>query len=491
LTVSHAFHSPLMEPVLEDFRAVAESLTYHLPRIPFVSTVTGDTVSDELTTAAYWTEHIRKPVRLTDALTRLPAATHLEIGPDAVLTALGPAVAEDAVFVPAQRRAQGEALELVRGVGRVYARGAAVDRAAFFGERGGAWLDLPTYAFQRERYWLDPTAPVGDVGSAGLTPVDHPVLSAVVPSPDSDGLVLTGRLSVATHPWLADHDVLGTVLLPGTGLVELAVRAGDETGTPHLEELTLQAPLTLPGREALALQVVLGAPDATGRRTVTVHTRPEDTQAAWVRHAEGTLTTAAPAPGFDLTAWPPAEAVPLPLEGVYERLAGRGYHYGPVFQGLKAAWRHGDDVYAEVELPEDARAEALRYGLHPALLDAASHVDLLDDAESTLLPFVWSGVSLHASGAGALRVLLRRVGGDEVTELRIADAHGRPVATVERLVSRPVAREQLAAPAEDLYRFGWLPGPAAHAGSGAELPALDEVSGAPVGDQDGAVPPYA
>nr|WP_078531144.1 type I polyketide synthase [Streptomyces sp. PsTaAH-124] len=498
LTVSHAFHSPLMEPVLEEFRAVAESLTYERPRIPFVSTVTGESVTDELTTPAYWTEHIRKPVRLTDALAQLArtgTSVFLEIGPDAVLTALGPATHDDATYIAAQRRDRGEERELAAALGVLYATGRRVDWAAHFAGTGARRVDLPTYAFEKRHFWLEapqPEAGAAATGAAGhgQSATGHPLLSAAIDLPDGS-VVLTGRLSVATHPWLADHDVLGTVLLPGTGLVELAVRAGDETGTPHLEELTLQAPLTLPGREALALQVVLGAPDATGRRTVTVHTRPEDTQAAWVRHAEGTLTTAAPAPGFDLTAWPPAEAVPLPLEGVYERLAGRGYHYGPVFQGLKAAWRHGDDVYAEVELPEEARADALRYGLHPALLDAASHVDLLDDAESTLLPFVWSGVSLHASGAGALRVLLRRVGGDEVTELRIADAHGRPVATVERLVSRPVAREQLAAPAEDLYRFGWLPGPAAPAGSGAGLPALDEVLGAPVGDQGGAVPPYA
>ncbi|MEU5090895.1 type I polyketide synthase [Streptomyces sp. NPDC021356] len=493
LTVSHAFHSPLMDPVLDDFRAVAETLTYQQPQIPFVSTVTGDTVTDELTTPAYWTEHIRKPVRLTDALAHLPATTHLEIGPDAVLTALGPAVTEDAVFVAAQRRDHDEAPELVRGVGRLYARGVAVDRTAFFGERDGARLDLPTYAFQRERYWLDPTAPVGDVGSAGLTPVDHPVLSAAIPSPDSDGLVLTGRLSFDTHPWLADHDVLGTVLLPGTGLVELAIRAGDEAGTPHLEELTLQAPLTLPERGALALQVVLGAPDATGRRTVALHTRPEDGRSGWTRHATGTLTAASAAPAFDHTVWPPAEATPLPLDDVYERLVGRGYHYGPVFQGLKAVWRHGDDVYAEVSLPETAHADALRFGLHPALLDAAMHGDLVDEhgeaSGETLLPFSWNGVTLHASGATELRVLLRRVRGDEVSAMWVADGTGRPVATVNELVSRPVASEQLEASrsgrADALFHVGWtgLPLP--------QAPASGVVRLSGTADPTGLVPEFA
>ncbi|WUC40191.1 type I polyketide synthase (plasmid) [Streptomyces sp. NBC_00557] len=493
LAVSHAFHSPLMDPVLDDFRTVAESLTYQQPHIPFVSTVTGQPVTDELTTPDYWTEHIRKPVRLTEALAHLAqtgTGTYLEIGPDAVLTALGPATTDDATFIPTQRRDRSEPLELVRGAGRVYSRGIGVDRSAFFGDRDGSRLDLPTYAFQRERYWLDPTAPVGDVGSAGLTPVDHPILSAAVPSPDSEGLVLTGRLSTETHPWLADHDVLGTVLLPGTGLVELAIRAGDEAGTPHLEELTLQAPLTLPDRGALALQVVLGDPDPSGCRTVAVHTRPEDGGAAWTLHASGTLAPAADIPAFERTAWPPADATPLPIDDIYERLIGRGYHYGPVFQGLKAVWRHGEDIYAEVALPETAHADALRFGLHPALLDAAMHGDLVDEhgeaSGETLLPFSWNGVTLHASGATELRVLLRRVRGDEVSAMWVADGTGRPVATVSELISRPVAGEQLEASrpgrADALFHVGWtgLPMPQAPAAGVAGLAG----SGLPAGETE-------
>ncbi|MYR64052.1 hypothetical protein GTY54_50250, partial [Streptomyces sp. SID625] len=221
------------------------------------------------------------------------------------------------------------------------------------------------------------------------------------------------------------------------------------------------------------LQVVLGAPDATGRRTVALHTRPEDGHSAWTRHATGTLTPAADAPAFDHTVWPPAGATALPLENVYERLVGRGYHYGPVFQGLKAVWRDGDDIYAEVSLPESAHADALRFGLHPALLDAAMHGDLVDErgeaSGETLLPFSWNGVTLHASGATELRVLLRRVRGDEVSAMWVADGTGRPVATVDELISRPVASEQLEASRpgrpDALFRIGWsaLPLPQAPA----------------------------
>ncbi|MFI8952061.1 SDR family NAD(P)-dependent oxidoreductase [Streptomyces sp. NPDC053750] len=483
LKVSHAFHSPLMEPMLTDFRTVAEGLTYGEPQIPIVSTLTGSVVgATELADAGYWVRHVREAVRFADAVQSLTAegvSRFLELGPDAVLTAMGRQTNEDATFVSSLRRERSEVTEVVTALAHLHTTGTPVDWTAYYGDRPTTHVDLPTYAFQHEHYWLHPTGPAGDVGSAGLTPVDHPVLSAVVASPESDAIVVTGRLSTATHAWIADHTVLGTTLLPGTGLVELAIRAGDEAGAPHLEELTLQAPLTLPADgTALALQVTVGPADTTGSRPVGIHTRPENSDGDWTRHATGHLTASPPAPAFDLTQWPPPGATPIPTDGAYDRLLARGYTYGPVFQGLTAAWRSGEDVYAEVALPDHAHTDAARFTLHPALLDAAMHADLLDaqgEANGdTLLPFSWNGVSVHAAGATSLRVLLRRVRGDELSAMWVADAAGRPVATVEQLVSRPVSAEQLetSGGAHDaLFRVDWqsLPLPEAAGGTVARL----------------------
>ncbi|MFD3748644.1 type I polyketide synthase, partial [Nocardia sp. NPDC058633] len=395
----------------------------------------------------------------------------------------------EGTFVPVLRRDRPEERELVSALAKLHVAGLGVDWDAYFGDRTTAHLDLPTYAFQRLRYWLDPlVSTAGDVGSAGLTPVDHPVLSAVVVSPESDGVVLTGRLSMDTSPWVADHDVLGTVLLPGTGFVELAIRAGDEVGCGRLEELTLQAPLALPERGAVVIQVVVGDPDASGSRPVSIHSRAEGAEGDWTRHAAGSLTGATAEPGFDLRQWPPAGATPVRVEGFYERLTGRGYGYGPVFQGLEAAWRKGEDVYAEVVLPDQAHADAARFGLHPALLDAAMHADLLDAqgeaVGDTLLPFSWNGVTLHAVGATDLRVLLRRIRGDELSALWVADATGAPVATVEQLVSRPVTAEQLEAArggqSNSLFHIGWnaLPLPETVTSVVARLAGLPQLLGA-------------
>ncbi|MEV6109184.1 type I polyketide synthase [Streptomyces sp. NPDC051940] len=512
LAVSHAFHSPLMEPMLSEFTVVAEQAVYSKPRIAGFSTVTGGSAA-EWATPAYWVRQIREPVRFADAVTRAEAAgavTFVEVGPDAVLTALGAAVAENdnAAFVALQRRDRSEHAELLGGLGAAWAHGAAVAWPSVLGGVGSAHADLPTYAFQHKRYWLDVPPGTGDVASAGLDPVAHPMLTAAAESPADGTVMLTGRVSTAGQPWTADHGVHGSLLLPGTGLVELALRLGDQVGCTLLEELTLQAPLILPPGRGVALRAVAGAADNSGRRTVHLHSRRDDIPGQpWTLHATGFLAPGTAAlDGADLAAWPPPGAEPVEVEGAYERLAERGYGYGPAFQGLKAAWRRGDELFAEVALPDGVRAEAASYGLHPALLDTAMHVDVLVDhgegGSEALLPFAWNGVTLHASGAGALRVYVRRIRGAEESAMVVADETGQPVMTVTSLVCRAVAADQLQSaagtPVPDLRRVEWrpVPRPAAQALSYevlderglAGLPDIPQVVIAPVGRPPGEIP---
>ncbi|MYQ80502.1 type I polyketide synthase [Streptomyces sp. SID4923] len=469
LRVSHAFHSPLMEPMLAEFGAVVAGLSTGAASIPVVSAVSGN-LAQEWGTADYWVRHVREAVRFADAIRFLEGrgvTSYIEIGPDAVLSGMAQDCVQDAdgmAFIPSLRRNRPEAREVVTAAGRAHTRGIPVDRNTFFGSRGTVFSpDLPTYAFQHRRYWLDVATAPGDLDAAGLEAVAHPLLSAAVATPDDGGVVLTGRLATGTQSWLADHGVLGSVLLPGTGFVELAIRAGDHVGCGRIEELLLEAPLILPDRGGVALRVVVGAPDPSGARTVGIHSRASsDPDAPWTRHAHGTLTREAPEAAFDLTQWPPAGATPIDVESAYERLSERGYAYGPAFRGLRAAWRRGDDVFGEVALDGPARDEAADFGLHPALLDAAMHADLLTDSSdeaATLLPFSWNGVTLHAAGTPSLRVHIQRIRGDEVSAIMVADESGAPVATVESLVSRPVSPEQLAAASgassAALHRIVW------------------------------------
>ncbi|AXI80290.1 acyltransferase domain-containing protein [Peterkaempfera bronchialis] len=472
LRVGHAFHSPLMDAVLADFRAVAEQVEYRAPKTAVVSNVTGRlATAEELCSPEYWVRHLRQAVRFADGVGWLAehgVTRFLEVGPDGTLTAMAQACLPedgDRMSWAALRGDRPEAASLLSAVAGVFAHGAAVEWPAVFADRPTSPVELPTYAFQRDRYWLRMAAPLGDMAAAGLGAASHPLLGAVVRVADGDQVLLTGRLSVQSHPWLADHAVAGTVLLPGTAFVELAVRAGDEVGCALLDELTLEAPLVLPEKGAVHLQLAVGAPDATGRRPFRVHSRPEGQEDAdWVRHAGG-LLAAAPTDvraSFDLAAWPPAGAEPVPLGGFYADLAATGYSYGDAFQGLRAAWRLGGEVFAEVELPESLRKEAGRFGLHPALLDAALHAQLVgpgDGPSAVSLPFAWSGVSLQASGAPALRVRIAKAAGGVTLEL--ADTDGRPVASVATLVSREVPADRLRASdgsaGDSLYRVEWTP----------------------------------
>ncbi|MEH1058718.1 type I polyketide synthase [Micromonospora sp. CPCC 206171] len=472
LRVSHAFHSGLMDPMLDDFRAVAAGLTYAEPQLPVVSNLSGALATSELTDPEYWVRHVREAVRFADGITALHqagATTFLELGPDAALTPLIEGIlTDDVTIIPSLRRGHDEQRQALTALARLHVTGTTVDWTALLPQTGRT-VDLPTYPFQRQRYWLHTldylaeswlAGALGDDPAAlGLTPVDHPLLRAAVATAQADGLVLTGRLSRQAQPWLADHDVLGTVLLPGTGLVELALRGGEEAGCHRLDELTLTAPLVLPERGDVMVQVVVGDPDSAGRRTVGVYSRAPGGR--WALHADGLLVADAAEPSVDLTAWPPPGATPLATEGAYERLRGRGYAYGPTFQGLRAAWERGDELYAEVALPDEAHPDATRFGLHPALLDAAMHASLLQDHDgsgATLLPFAWNGVSRHAVGATALRLRMAPTGPDSVT-LTVADPSGQPVLTVGSLVSRPVSAAQLdgvrAGRDQVLHRVRW------------------------------------
>ncbi|MEV5434385.1 type I polyketide synthase, partial [Streptomyces sp. NPDC052701] len=344
----------------------------------------------------------------------------------------------------------------------LFVSGAEVDWDGFYAGRNVTRVDLPTYAFQRKRYWIDAQAGLDmGVATVGQHAVDHPVLGAAIGLADTDGVVLTGRLALDTQRWIADHDVLGSLLLPGTGFVELATRAAEQVGCGTVEELTLQAPLILSDR-GLHVQVSVGARDEEGRRALHIYSRDPGAAAdvSWTLHGVGVLAEDTAAPSADLTKWPPPGATPVDVTGIYDLLFRQGYAYGPAFQGVKAAWRRGDDVFAEVALPEEEHEEARRFGLHPALLDSAMHALSLGESgdEQTLLPFSWGGVSLHAVGATALRVALLREAPGTVA-LELADSAGAPVASVAALSFRPVSAEQLRSSASDadqsLFRVEW------------------------------------
>ncbi|GAA4590496.1 acyl transferase domain-containing protein/acyl carrier protein [Actinoplanes octamycinicus] len=471
LNTSHAFHSHLMEPMLLEFRQIVRGLTFNEPVIPVI------TVGD-VTDPDYWVEHVRTTVRFHDIVTDLlgrGVTTFLECGPDSTLTNLGRQITDDAAFVALQHRTRED--ELLTGLATAWTRGVEVDWKPLLA--GGRAIDLPTYPFQHARYWIQPApGATADLAAAGADTAGHPLLGAVIPAPETGGVTLTGRLSLRDQPWLTDHRIGGVALFPGTGFVELALRAGREVGCDRIEELTIAAPLALPDRGGVKVQVVAGAPDEAGRHPVAVHSRSDadGPDGPWTCHATGLLgrvtSVAATEPvGADLLAWPPRDAEEIDLAGFYAGIAEAGLGYGPLFQGLRAAWRAGDHVYAEVRLPNGGHPEA--YGLHPALLDAALHTVTFSaaGADRATLPFAWSGVTLGRPGSADLRIRLTAVRPGTIA-LRVADTAGRTVLTVDSLALRAISAEQLDAAGGQsaLFQVSWVPvavtepaGPAAEA----------------------------
>ncbi|MFF7453107.1 type I polyketide synthase [Kitasatospora sp. NPDC008115] len=510
LRVSHAFHSPLMEPMLAGFREVAARIVPGEAAVPVISDLTGEpATAEQLGSPDYWVEHVRGTVRFQDGVRHLErdgVTAFLELGPDGALTAMGQdcltGATGSSVLVPLLRKDRPEAPAATAALARLHVTGVPVDwNAVHSGGPSRSAVDLPTYAFQRGSYWLEAGPATAGLPAAGLLTVDHPLLGAGTELADSDGFLFTGRFSVRSHPWLADHGVYEGVLFPATAFLELAVRAGDQVGCDQVEELTLEAPLVLPAGGSVALQLTVGSPDASGTRPLSIHARAADDgpDTPWTRHASGLLTVAGepdPVDPADPAAWPPPGAVPLDTEGLYDRFAAGGFAYGPAFQGLRAAWRLGDEVYAVASLPERQQPDAAAFGLHPALLDAALHAlvfDVLEGPAQGWLPFSWDGVRLHASGAAELRLRLTPTGRDAVAVLA-TDATGRPVVSARSLVLRPVSPDRFKATRaghhEELFRPEWqaLPERAATAAGSAPDPESWTVLGTGTPLPSGAAP---
>ncbi len=488
LNVSHAFHSARMDPMLQEFEALAERVELAPARIPIVSNLTGRLAGEEIATAAYWARHVREAVRFADGVETLEAdgvTRFVELGPDGVLCAmaresLSPAAGPHALLASALRTKRGEREAFLALLAQAHTHGVRLAWEPLLAAPSARLVELPTYPFQRSRYWLEPAGGAGDVSAAGLDRVEHPLLSAKLRLPGEQGWLLTGRLSLHAQPWLAEHAVLGATLLPGSAFLELALHAAREIDVETaVQELTFEAPLGLDHDGAVQIQVSVGEADEQARRTVAIHTRRDPATLAdgeeseWVRNASGVLASSAspaatePDPAL-AGEWPPRGAEKLDSDLLYERLAQDGYEYGPAFQGVRNLWRRGEEIFGEVTLDDAQEPEASSFALHPALLDAAFHLGLhaaLEDPQrSPRVPVSLQGLRLAQSGASTLRVRIAR-GQDDGVSLRASDASGAPVIDIEALLTAPVDGEALrratAARQSSLFALEWVRTPVA------------------------------
>lgn len=438
--------------------------------IPIISNLTGrHATAAELTSPDYWVRHARHTVRFCDGVRTLHEAgtrTFLELGPHPVLSTLARESAPDSepcTYLFALRDEREELDTFLLAIGALHVHGFALDWARFFAPFGPRRVRLPTYAFQRERFWLEAPKARADLASAGQEPAQHPLLGAAVVLAEGHGLLFTGRLSLTDHPWLAERAILGIPAVPGTAFLELALLAAHRLDLQSVAELTLETALTLPSDGAVQLQISVGPLDESGFRSFKVHGRPENAHGApWTRHAVGSLAARAAedAPVFDFGSWPPPAATPIAIEDSYATLEASGLRYGPLFRAVRAAWKRGTEFFLEAELAGELLKDAQRYGLHPALVEALHALALAFEREpgsDIELPVSWQGVSLRSVGATRLRVRVQR-GNDQHT-IELADAAGEVVGSVQALSSRCFSASQLQASLlaehDGLFQVAW------------------------------------
>ncbi|WP_216897305.1 type I polyketide synthase [Nocardia alni] len=457
LRVAHAFHSPLMDPMLEEFARVCDSVEYHEPTVPIVSNLTGALADPaRLRDPRYWVEQVRNPVRFFDGLRALRAehgvGVFVECGPGSTLTALAREAfgADQVAVTPLLPGRQAESVAVLSGLAAADIAGTPI-RWHPDVRPVAEQAELPTYAFQRRRYWLD----AGREVDTDRELVEHPLLDRALPLADG-GILFSGKLSRDTHGWLTDHAIHDTALVPATAFLEMTLLAAERVGSNHIDELTLLAPLPLPESARVEIQTALGAADDEGMRIVTIHARVAP-HGEWTLHAQASLSSRRGAsPLVPVHNWPPDNATEVDLEHRYRELAAAGYRYGPAFRGARRIYLRDEEIFSVVSTP--GGIDPGGYRIHPAVLDAALH-PLASTTGPTRLPFSWRGITAHGPAGGELRVRLSLTGIDAAT-LEIVDAAGRPVLSVDELVLRPIDTAAFASGSgDDRYRLDWvLPG---------------------------------
>ncbi|MEU8194971.1 type I polyketide synthase [Microbispora amethystogenes] len=495
------------DAALREVRTVVERTRFSEPAIPIVHGPTGRFMTaDALADPGHWT---RRDTTGTWEGTRLlvesGAGRVLVLGSDTpdTLTEDDPA-ASDQPNAPHQpnaaqrpgapiavvRPGHGAAQGLIAALAEAHCQGQAVVWGNVLPAGRGTPVDLPTYAFDQRRFWL-PAAGRSHASGVSRAAERHPLVDQAIEL-DDGGMLFTGGLSARTQPWLADHEVHGRVVVPGVTFLELAAWTARQVGCAEVVELTHKAPLIVPPDGRVELQLRAGPAGPAGRREFSLRCRGEAEARGrpWSQLATGVLGPARPGgvassrsgpARTDRPAGVPDGAIPIEVGDFYRRFNDRGhYGWGPVFQSVRAAHRHGDDLYVELRLPEDRRLHPGLFGPHPALLDATMHglgldgaperlVDLVarpgdgtgadtgDDTGRPRIPFIWNGVALSAHGARELLVRISPAGPGAVS-ITGWDETGHPAVVVESLHLLPIAPDQLGRAAGrrgTLYRVAW------------------------------------
>ncbi len=472
LTVSHAFHSPLMDPMLDEFERVARSVRFAPPRMSVISNLTGREVQSEMTEPSYWVNHVRHAVRFADGMVTLAsrgADTFVEVGPSPTLLGLGRNALPDsnAAWLPTLRAQRGDWQQILESLGALFVQGADIDWAAFYRDRGLRKLELPTYPFERKRYWFPDSARKARSGTQSL----RTLVDTMVRSPLVRETILTTDVSIATQPYLEDHRVFGDVVVPGACYLGMILSGADLLGhaSCRIEDIVFQAPLVIPEKEARTMQAVL-TPDEIGGGGVPamfqiISVEPNGAADQATTHVTGRVTGAMSDVPADIPlARIQARSTRTMEPGEFTAWASsRGIEFGPAFRWMDEVWLGKGESLARLRLPESVAGTEGGFWLHPGLLDACFQVAGTtlsdDDASEAMVPFAIRSVSAAHVGEGPVWWCHATLVGDFKWNIRLSDASGRVVVGIDGFELRKAPRQTFLRRrmADWLYRLEWQP----------------------------------
>ncbi len=484
LTVSHAFHSPLMDPMLAEFRRVAAAVNHSPPTLTWISTLSGAPVDwptwgDRM--ADYWCRHVREPVAFDSgmqALARTNCDACVEIGPSPTLIGLGQqclAEPERLGWLPSLKRSRDATEQLLDSVGRLYVRGARLNWRALTDPAARHSVRLPTYPFQRQRFLISARTAARRASGKLVHELLGMRMSVAGVAAQFERLV-----RVDDPAWLADHHIAGEVVMPLTAYLEAALAAARQvygTGATSLEGVEVGAPMSLRKDEERLLQVTVDEASAGQPARVRIFSREAGRDdAPWVLHASAAILPAAanvPALRTESLA-DAAHACTHRVEvgPFYEKLRGLGVDFGPAFCAMREVRVGAGEALGEIELSTTLAVDPSKHMLHPALLDACFHVtavamDSLPGADDNhlYLPIGADRYRWFSEPGARLRSHARirppQARGDTITiDIRIETSDGQPVADIEGLRCRRASRDMFhqrsdALAADWLYTVSW------------------------------------
>lgn len=474
LVVSHAFHSPLMEPMLADFAKVAQAVYFTPPTRTLIANLTGEIATDASATPDYWVQHVRQPVAFAQGMKTLHDAgmeIFLEIGPKPDLLGMGRRCLPDGygLWLPSLRPQQPAQKQILDSLGALYQQGAQIDWPVLYRHvaHSRQRVKLPAYPFQRQRYWITPTAhgQSSQPGLAQATDDKHPLLGKEIYSPLIQATCFASQIALARTPFLMDHRVLDTIVVPATGYVEMALAAAQrflESDAVTLADLVYQAPFTFNNAASKATQLIIYAPTADRSAPFEIVSLADDRatkakERVWQNHASGVIrpnlgqSLFAPTAIEDLRTRCTEE---IGAESLYGYFHDRGYQFGPAHQSIRTLWLGHNETLAELVLPAQLDAEFTGYVFHPALLDACSQalLPILPQIPTEQI-FITMGkdrVDLYARPTPRLWVHARRQTDQPANaaafkgDVDIYNEHGQPVAAIRGYTMTLTTRQALA-----------------------------------------------